>query len=117
MDNQYVIHDAEKEKPGVSGKLENTSDKILIWHGNVWRMGWYSFTNGQWNLVNYGRIDNPTHWTSLPPDPPKPRRWVKREAPLFMHRIMSEGRDEFAFNVPRHARNVICTYEIEEDQP
>ena len=128
MDNRYVIHDAEKEKP------ERVSDTRYSIHvlgevkpeGGLWPKYWtevvYDFHFGEWNECDGTGAVEILRWTpSLPSDPPKPRRWVKKEIQPNVVQVKKVGPgscDVFAeaYGLPK-VRNVTITYEIEEDQP
>lgn len=127
MDNQYVIHDAEKEKPeriqgdcmsdyclACNVKAPQPKDRAMGWFSV-----WYDFTCNTWRSRLSGERRTVTHWTSLPPAPPKPKRWVKREIEPNVVQVKEVGSvncDVFAeaYGLPK-VRNVMLTYEIEEE--
>ena len=61
-EHKYIIHDAEK------GFFVGQYDKVF-----------YDTRNNSWFRVSDGLRVTITHWTSLPPDPPKKKAWVKKE--------------------------------------
>ena len=119
-EHKYIIHDAEKEKPKLR-LICGLSVPVLGFFAGQYDKVFYDTRNNSWFRVSDGLRVTITHWTSLPPDPPKPRRWVKKEIQPNVVQVKEVGPVNFdvfaeAYGLPK-VRNVMLTYEIEEDQP
>ena len=109
MDNQYVIHDAEKEKPKDSRAV------LGCVNSNYWVTVYYYPPRNRWYTHYNDTLCNVTHWTDLPPDPPKPRRWVKKEEESICE-ILKDGLRRHYLVLEASVRNVKISWEIEEEQ-
>ena len=97
---EYTIHDADKEKPE-QGVTE--SREVLARDKNEkWFQAYYDFVWLTWRSSLTADRVTVTHWTELPPDPPKKKVWVKKRAAIIGEPL------------PPGARNIELTYEIEE---
>ena len=114
QNNQYVIYDAKKEKPSLR-KWSGLSERVLGFFGGEYDKVFYEPQNNFWFRLSDGLRVTVTHWTDLPPDPPKPKRWVKKEIPIVWQDRLSGA---YVLPIlPKDIRDPVLTYEVEEEQP
>ena len=117
---ELVYHDAETEKPERDPVQVNqkSSVNVLGFSNGGWEVVYYAFDVNRWRSARSLFIIHVTIWTDLPPIPKK-KVWVKKEAHCVGHlgNIHGSEIDNVTFRVPGIARNIVCTYEIEEEQP
>lgn len=113
---ELVYHDAATEKPEI-GVSSVFSVEVLAYTFGTWAPVYYDPHNKRWVSLASGRSVNCTAWIDMPPKPKK-KVWVKKEAHCVGHlgNIHGSEIDNVTFRVPGIARNIVCTYEIEEEQ-
>ena len=110
---ELVYHDAE-EKPE---ELDyHQSHTVLGYHEGTWIPVYYDFHRGCWVSLASGNSINHTVWIDMPPKPKK-KVWVKKELRPDLVSHIGQGLWQAVTWVPPDCRNIVCTYEIEEEQP
>ena len=107
---ELVYHDPETERPEKSLN-SMLSIEVLGHTGELWIPVYYTFSRGYWVSLASGNSIKLTVWIDMPPKPKK-KVWVKKEA----HEVFTVQRETCSFAIPPKARNVVCTYEIREEQ-
>ena len=117
-DNQYIIHDVETEKPERDPVQVNqkSSVNVLGFSNGGWEVVYYAFDVNRWRSTRSLFPIHVTIWTDLPPIPKK-KAWVKKESRPDLVSHIGRGLWQAVAWVPPDCRNVVCTYEVEEEQP
>lgn len=119
MTHTYTIHDAEKEKPEAMKSESQLSVNVLGWDGDDWVLVYWSFAGMFWVDCDGGAVIRIYLWTELPPPPPKPKVWVKKECVVSHLYATGEEPECYMFiaKVPFKSRNHRLLFEVEEEQP
>ena len=115
---EITYHDPEKEKPA-RFYPSDVSIIVLGYYAGLWIPVAFNFAERCWFAKESGLPITLTTWIDPVPPPPKKKVWVKKEANCVgcLGNILGSAIDNVTFRIPGFARNIICTYEIEEEQP
>lgn len=116
---ELVYHDPETEKPELDPEFLDSrlSKNVLGFEGGEWDIMFYKYPTNSWQRVGSSHDRYPTVWIDMPPKPNK-KVWVKKEVePICKVNYTGVSPYEnMTFKIPADARNIVCTYEIEEEQ-
>ena len=115
---ELVYHDAGDIPTGRGDG--SMSDTYLVYNfgATSWFPAWYDFLGRTWRSCATGDKIQITNWFDNPPIPKK-KAWVKKEIQLQRAEFCPSPfyPNEYRVILPNGCRNILCTYEIEEEQP